>query len=68
MGTINHIGHQLRGTPDLLIIYSSRSKHLAIRFMGLRDWIIDEKLVIDPISTKGQLSDILIKFLARPIL
>ena len=31
--------------------YSSRSKHLAIRFMGLRDWIVDEKLVIDHVST-----------------
>ena len=38
--------------------YSSLSKHLAIRFMGLHDWIINEKLVIDHVSTKGQLSDI----------
>ena len=47
--------------------YSSRSKHLAIRFMGLGGWIIDDKLVIDHVSTKGQLGDILIKFLAQPI-
>ncbi|CAN0397043.1 unnamed protein product, partial [Ascophyllum nodosum] len=47
--------------------YSSRSKHLTVRFMGLRFWIIDEKLVIGHVSTKGQLNDILIKFLARPI-
>ena len=68
IGTVNHIWRQLRGTPDLLISYSSRSKHLAIRLMGLRDWIIDEKLVIDHVSTKGQLSDILTKFPARPML
>ena len=65
IGTRPHGDRQLRGTPDLLISYSSRSKHLAIRFMGLRDWIIDEKLVIDLVSTEGQLSDILAKFLAR---
>ena len=35
--------------------YSSQSKDLAIRLLGLRDWIVDEKLVIDHISTKGQL-------------
>ncbi|CAM9483573.1 unnamed protein product, partial [Ascophyllum nodosum] len=46
---------------------SSRSKHLAIGFMGLRKWIIDKKLVIGHVSTKGQLSDILTKFLARLI-
>ncbi|CAM9120594.1 unnamed protein product, partial [Sphacelaria rigidula] len=46
--------------------YSSRSKHLAIRFPGLRDWITDDKIIIDHVSTKGQLSDILTKFLARP--
>ena len=67
MGTVNHICRQLRGAYDLLTSYSSRNKHLAIRFMGLREWIIDEKLVIDHVSTKSQLSDILTKFLARPI-
>ena len=67
METVDHIRRQLCGTSDLLISCSSRSKHLAIRFMGLRDWIIDKKLVIDHVSTKGQLSDILTKFLARPI-
>ena len=36
--------------------YSSRSKHLAIRFMLFRDWIVDEKLVIDHVSIKDQLS------------
>ncbi|CAM9836646.1 unnamed protein product, partial [Ascophyllum nodosum] len=43
--------------------YSSRSKHLAIRVIGLRDWILDEKLVIDHVSTKCQLSDVLTKLL-----
>ncbi|CAM9859694.1 unnamed protein product, partial [Sphacelaria rigidula] len=47
--------------------YSSRSKHLAIRFAGLRDWITDDKIIIDHVSTKGQLSDILTKFLPRPL-
>ncbi|CAM9900949.1 unnamed protein product, partial [Sphacelaria rigidula] len=47
--------------------YSSRRKHLAIRFAGLRDWITDDKIIIDHVSTKGQLSDILTKFLARPL-
>ena len=32
--------------------YSSRSKHLTVRFLGLQDWIMDEKLVIDHVSTK----------------
>ena len=41
--------------------------HLATRFMGLRGWIIVEKPFIDHFSTKGQLCDILIKFLTRPI-
>ena len=47
--------------------YSSQSKRLATMFMELRDWIIDEKLVIDHVSTKDQVSNILTKFLARPI-
>ena len=47
--------------------YSSRSKHLASSFEGLRDWIMDEKLVMDHVSTKSQLGDILTKFLARSI-
>ena len=67
MGTVNHVWRHLRGTPDLLISYSSRSKHLAIRFMDLRDWIIDDKLVIDHVFTYSQLGDILTKFLVRPI-
>ena len=44
--------------------YSSESKHHAIRFGGLRDWIIDKKLTVDHGLTKGQLNDILTKFLA----
>ena len=47
--------------------YSGRIKHLAIKFIGLRDWIIDEKLVIDHVPTKDKLNDIFTKFLARPI-
>ncbi|CAM9934493.1 unnamed protein product, partial [Sphacelaria rigidula] len=47
--------------------YSCRSKYLAIRFAGLRDWITDDKIVIDHVSTKDQLSDILTKSLARPL-
>ncbi|CAM9872590.1 unnamed protein product, partial [Sphacelaria rigidula] len=47
--------------------YSSRSKHVAIRFADLRDWITDDKIIIDHVSMKGQLSDILTKFLARPL-
>ena len=38
--------------------HRSWSKHLAIRFLGVRDWIINDKLVIDRTSTKDQLSDI----------
>ena len=34
-GTVKHIWHQLRGTSDLLLSYSSPSEHLAIRF---RSW------------------------------
>ena len=30
--------------------YSSQSKHLVIRCLALRDWVMDEKLVIDHIS------------------
>ena len=40
-----------------------------IRFLGLRDWIMDEKLVIDHVSAKGQLSGIMLfedLFLDRP--
>ena len=36
--------------------YSNRSKHLSIRFMGLRNLIGDEKIVIVHISIKDQLS------------
>ena len=36
--------------------YSSRSRHLAIRFMGLRNWIVDEKIGIVHVSIKDQLS------------
>lgn len=46
--------------------YTSRSKHLMIRFAGLRDWISEERMIIDHVSTKGQLRDIFIGFLARP--
>ena len=49
-------------TRALLLVgqgsYSSRSKHLARRFLGLRDWIMDVKLVIDHVSIKDQLSGI----------
>ena len=38
--------------------YSSRNTHLAIRFLRLRNWIMDEQLVIDHVLTKGQLSGI----------
>ena len=38
--------------------YSSRSKHLATRFLGVRDWIMVKKLVSDHIPIKDQLSDI----------
>ena len=30
-----------------------QSQHLATRFMGLRNWIIDEKVAIDHDSIKG---------------
>ena len=40
--------------------YSSRSKYFEIKFMGLRDWIVDEKLVIDHVSIKDQLSGLYI--------
>ncbi|CAM9490087.1 unnamed protein product, partial [Ascophyllum nodosum] len=36
--------------------YSSRSKNLAIRLMGLRNWIVDEKIDIIHVSTRDQLS------------
>ena len=35
--------------------YSSRSEHFAIRFMGLRNWIVDEIDVVH-VSIKDQLS------------
>ena len=48
--------------------YSSQIKHLALRLFRLRDRIVDKKLVIDNISTKDKLSDILTNFLTKPIL
>ena len=48
-------------------INGSRSKHLAIRLEGLNGWIIDEKLFIDYVLTKSQLSGNLTRFLVRPI-
>ena len=36
--------------------YSSQSKHLTSRFLETRDWIMDEKLVINHVSIIDQLS------------
>ena len=35
--------------------------------MGLRDWIVDEKLVIDHVSIKDQLSGLYIMSLSSPV-
>lgn len=42
--------------------YSNRSKHIAIRFAALREWIRETRILIDFVSSKNQLSDILTKF------
>ena len=48
--------------------YNSQRKHIVVRLMELRDWIIDGKFIIDHVSTKSQLNDNLTKFMSRPIL
>ena len=37
--------------------YSNRSKHIAVRFAALRDWIKDELLIVDHVSSSNQQSD-----------
>lgn len=47
--------------------YCNRSKHIAIRFAALRDWIKDGRLVVDHASSSDQFCDILTQYCPRPI-
>ena len=47
--------------------YSSVSKHAALEFASLRQWVKENKLVSNFVSTKDQPSDILTKFCAKMI-
>ena len=42
--------------------YSNRSKHIAIRYAALRDWITEKMIIIDVVSSKDRISDVLTKF------
>ena len=48
--------------------YSSRSKHVALKFVNLREWVKEKKLVLNFVSSKNQLSDIMSKFCEKHIL
>ncbi|CAM9807440.1 unnamed protein product, partial [Sphacelaria rigidula] len=39
--------------------YSSKSKHLAIRFYSLKDFINNDQLIVNHVRTSRQLADIL---------
>ena len=47
--------------------FSSRSRHIAVRFASLREWVKDGRLALDFVGTKAMLADGLTKALARPI-
>lgn len=47
--------------------FSSRSKHIYIRFAALKDWITEGTIKAKHVSSADQLADICTKFCARPI-
>ena len=47
--------------------YSSRSKHVALKFASLCEWMEEKKLVLNFVSSKNQLSDIMTKFCGKHI-
>ena len=47
--------------------FSNRSRHIAVRYSSLRDWVRSDQISLDHVPTTAMLSDILTKPLVREL-